>query len=139
MMEKDIKQVLCIRSDLKMRKGKMIAQGAHASMKVLLDRKILPRFRKKKKHPKLLVIDLSTEEMAEWVYGTVFKKIVCKINSKKELLDLAKQADKKDIPYSIIEDAGFTEFHGEKTLTCLAIGPDTSEKIDPVTSHLELL
>ena len=31
------KQVIVIRKDLNMRKGKMIAQGAHASMKVILD------------------------------------------------------------------------------------------------------
>lgn len=31
------KQVIVMRKDLNMRKGKMIAQGAHASMKVLLD------------------------------------------------------------------------------------------------------
>jgi PTH2 family peptidyl-tRNA hydrolase len=31
------KQVIIIRKDLNMRKGKMIAQGAHASMKVISD------------------------------------------------------------------------------------------------------
>lgn len=136
--EKDIKQVLCIRTDLKMRKGKMIAQGAHASMKVLLDRKISNQ-KPGKKYPGLLIIDLETEEIAEWIYGTVFKKIVCKIASEEELLGLADKAKEKDIPYSIIVDAGLTEFHGEKTLTCVAIGPDTSEKIDPITGHLILL
>ena len=32
------KQMIVLRKDLNMRKGKMIAQGAHASLKVLLDR-----------------------------------------------------------------------------------------------------
>ena len=35
-MERTAKQVIVMRKDLGMRKGKMIAQGAHASMKVLL-------------------------------------------------------------------------------------------------------
>ena len=32
-----IKQVIVMRRDLNMRKGKMVAQGAHASMAVLLN------------------------------------------------------------------------------------------------------
>ena len=32
------KQVIVMRKDLGMRKGKMIAQGAHASLRVLLER-----------------------------------------------------------------------------------------------------
>ena len=39
----------------------------------------------------------------------------------------------------LITDSGKTEFHGQPTRTCLAIGPDETEKIDPVTGHLELL
>jgi len=35
--ERTAKQVIVMRKDLNMRKGKMIAQGAHASLKVLLD------------------------------------------------------------------------------------------------------
>ena len=36
---KQAKQVIVMRKDLGMRKGKMIAQGAHASLKVLTDRR----------------------------------------------------------------------------------------------------
>ena len=36
-MSDKIKQVIVMRTDLHMRKGKMIAQGAHASMKVFFD------------------------------------------------------------------------------------------------------
>ena len=39
----------------------------------------------------------------------------------------------------LITDSGKTEFHGEPTQTCLAIGPDDSEKIDAITGRLELL
>ena len=34
----NVKQVIVLRKDLNMRKGKMVAQGAHASMKVFFDR-----------------------------------------------------------------------------------------------------
>lgn len=36
-MAMNTKQVIVMRKDLNMRKGKMVAQGAHASMAVLLD------------------------------------------------------------------------------------------------------
>ena len=36
-MSYDIKQVIVVRKDLNMRKGKIATQVAHASMKVLLD------------------------------------------------------------------------------------------------------
>jgi PTH2 family peptidyl-tRNA hydrolase len=39
----------------------------------------------------------------------------------------------------IIYDNGNTEFHGVKTLTAIAIGPDHAEFIDPITGHLQLL
>ena len=38
----------------------------------------------------------------------------------------------------LIEDSGLTEFHGQVTPTCVAIGPDYSEKIDPITGNLQL-
>jgi PTH2 family peptidyl-tRNA hydrolase len=39
----------------------------------------------------------------------------------------------------LITDNGKTEFHGEPTRTCLAIGPDDAEKIDAITGRLQLL
>lgn len=36
-MNNNIKQVIIVRTDLNMRNGKMVAQGAHASMKVFFD------------------------------------------------------------------------------------------------------
>jgi len=39
----------------------------------------------------------------------------------------------------LITDSGKTEFHGQPTRTCLAIGPDVADKIDPITGQLELL
>jgi len=132
----ETKQVIVIRKDLAMRKGKMIAQGAHASMKVILDKMsttyiggeaVDKRLYLKKENP-----------MYHWIQG-LFTKVVVGCNSKEELYELAEKAAMFKIPFAVIEDAGLTEFHGEKTVTALAIGPDEVSKIDEITGHLKLL
>lgn len=134
-----IKQVIVIRTDLNMRKGKMIAQGAHASMKVFFDRIIstlesYEGFAKEYDHYKCKF----TDSMIQWMEGS-FTKIVVGCSSEEELFELQKKADELKIVNAIILDNGATEFHGEKTFTCIAIGPDLSEKIDKITGHLKLL
>jgi PTH2 family peptidyl-tRNA hydrolase len=130
------KQVIVIRKDLNMRKGKMCAQAAHASMKVILDQfhveflnDIAAIYRKTYR---------TKDPMYLWLSGR-FTKVVVGCQSKEELYDLAEFAAVNRLPYAIIEDSGLTEFHGEKTITALAIGPDDPEKIDRVTGHLKLL
>lgn len=54
------KQVIVMRKDLGMRKGKMIAQGAHASLRVLLERGAADGDR--------YVIEM-TEPMQAWMTG----------------------------------------------------------------------
>jgi len=130
------KQVIIIRKDLKMRKGKMIAQGAHASMKVILDEMIdaneVDEFK-----TKLLLIQKGFA-LDNWING-LFTKIVVGCDSEEELLELEKKASDKNIRHAIIEDSGLTEFRGIPTLTALAIGPDDSKLIDEITGHLKLL
>jgi len=77
-MKNNTKQVIIIRKDLKMRKGKMVAQGCHASMKVFFDMGLITRG--------VLNIDL-TEDMQEWVSG-IFTKICVGVNSEEELLEI---------------------------------------------------
>jgi len=124
-----IKQVIIMRTDLNMRKGKMIAQGAHASMKVFFDRVEYLDDR-----PMMSV----TGQMREWMEG-IFTKICLQVSSEAELLEIKAKAESMSLPVALIEDCGLTEFKGVKTITCLAIGPDDSEKIDEVTGHLKLL
>lgn|SRR5574343_42707 len=124
-----VKQVIVIRKDLNMRKGKMIAQGAHASMKVILD--MATEFTDK------IVINLNPM-LTEWLCGT-FTKIVVAVDSEEELLDIAEKAKQSGIYYSLITDVGRTEFHGNPTHTAVAIGPDDEEKINKITGHLKLL
>ena len=126
----NIKQVIVIRKDLNMRKGKMVAQGAHASMKVFFD-----RIRDWDRGD--ITIPL-TDSMHEWVKGK-FTKITVSVNSEAELDELYENAKSFGIPCAMIIDEGLTEFNGIRTKTALAIGPELSAVIDPLTYHLKLL
>lgn len=121
----DIKQVIVMRNDLGMRKGKMIAQGAHASMA------FLGHFLRSD------VRDL-TEEESSWIDGS-FTKICVYVNSQEELLEIYSKAKDAGLTVHMITDSGKTEFNGVHTRTCLAIGPHSSEKINNITGHLPLL
>jgi len=125
----------------------MIAQGAHASMKVFFDRATcdnsirLDRSQldaQQKTYPVTTLQVPLTTAMRQWVEG-IFTKVVVRAGSKEELLDLYRQALLARIPCALIEDSGKTEFGGVPTLTALAIGPTFSENINPITGHLVLL
>lgn len=140
----DPKQVIIMRKDLNMRKGKMIAQGAHASMKVFFDM-MNPKYglhtvkngNAYEYSLRLLKGGLG-EFMNEWIQG-IFKKIVVGAESLSEVVAAYEEAKRQGIPCAIIHDAGLTEFGGENTITCAAIGPDDPGKIDKITGHLSLL
>lgn len=127
---KDVKQVIVVRKDLSMRKGKMIAQGGHAAMKWLFDNNESDR-------PNELLVKMSKEE-ALWAV-TGWTKVVCSVDSEDELRDLMLKAQLKDVQCTPIIDAGRTEFNGVPTLTCAAFGPDQIDVIDEITGHLPLL
>lgn len=124
-----IKQVIVMRHDLKMRRGKQIAQGAHASMSFLC--------RRLQQQGTVSLHDF-TEVQQAWLTGA-FAKICCRVNSEAELMDIHDKAIAAGIEVHLITDSGKTEFHGVPTRTCLAIGPDLAEKLDALTGHLELL
>jgi len=131
-MSYNVKQVIILRKDLNMRKGKMVAQGAHASMAVLLDAGDV--------HPdtsNLFMIRM-TPDMQEWIEGR-FAKICVSVPGELELLGIHKQAQDAGLPCSLIQDAGFTEFNGVPTYTAVAIGPAQATEIDKITGELKLL
>lgn len=112
----DYKQAIVVRKDLNMGVGKTSAQAAHASLAVMqkADKKV----------------------WEEW-QSQGMKKIVLKVQGKKELLELFERA-KKMLPTSLIKDAGHTQVKpGEPT--CIAIGPAEEKKIDEFTKELKLL
>lgn len=129
-MTDKVKQVIVMRKDLNMSKGKMVVQGAHASIAFLTN-----KMKDNLSNPEALWwVNLSQAEK-EWVYGTFFKVCVG-VDSEKELLDIGYNAVMIGLSVKYIEE---TTGFDKPTVTCLAIGPDYSSKIDPVTKHLKLL
>lgn len=127
------KQIIILRKDLKMRLGKSVSQGSHASLGVLLvENKPFQTV------CKFVYNILFNKYFRNWVSGN-FKKICVYVNSEQELLDLHKQAQNSKILNCLILDSGLTEFAGNPTYTALAIGPDDESKIDKITKHLKLL
>jgi len=137
------KQVIVIRTEYNkpdglefgLRRGKQIAQACHASMAFLTK-----RIREQLDHPRKGsasdVLDLSKQEI-EWIKNS-FVKITVRVNSEEELMEVKQKAEEEGLVCELIVDNGKTEFGGVPTPTCLAIGPDDSEKIDKVTGDLEL-
>lgn len=123
----ETKQIIIIRKDLNMRRGKEIAQACHASNAFL---------RQRLDSEGNLARPL-LECHQEW-FKTGFKKVCLQIGSEQDLLTLHRKALIAGLESYLIEDSGLTEFNGVPTLTCLSIGPDYSEKIDPITSGLQL-
>lgn len=121
-----VKQVIVIRKDLKMRRGKEIAQGSHASI-AFLTRQI-------QNDPG--AIELS-QESHEWIENG-FTKVCLQVDSEQELLEVFRNAQLARLEVHLVKDSGRTEFNGVPTYTCLAIGPAKAEDIDNVTGHLKL-
>lgn len=115
-----LKMVLVIRADLKLTKGKLGSQTAHAAVscfKKTLDSK-----------PKLANQWLSVGQ----------PKIVLKIENLSELEALREKAESADLITTLILDAGRTQI-AAGTATCIGIGPDYDEKIDAIVKDLKLL
>jgi len=132
----EVKQVIVIRKDLKMRRGKECAQAAHASMKVLLD--LMTGGESMLNHTRRSILLRKGSPLSQWLDGQ-FTKVVVYVNSEEELFMLRAMAEAEGLRHALITDAGKTEFHGEPTNTALALGPDYSEKIDKITGGLPLL
>ena len=133
-MSYKVKQVIILRKDLNMRKGKMVAQGAHASMAVLLNEGY--RDEGGVGMPSLTIP--MNPDMNEWLSGS-FAKICVSADSEEHLLFLHSAAENAGLPCSLIQDAGFTEFDGVPTYTAVAIGPAQASEIDKITGLLKLL
>jgi peptidyl-tRNA hydrolase, PTH2 family len=138
MHESSAKQVIVMRKDLGMRKGKMIAQGAHASLRVLLDRGIATeRGRGVADENDRYVIEM-TAAIKAWLTGR-FTKVCVSVDSEAALDDVVARAQAAGVPCALIVDAGQTEFHGVPTKTCCAVGPAWTAEVDAITGSLPLL
>ena len=111
------KQVILVREDLKLPKGKMSAQVSNASVDCVL-----------KSNKKLL------EKWKE--QGG--KKVVLKVDDEKELIKYMSMIENEGIEVALIKDAGHTVVE-PGTVTCLGVGPDMEEKIDKITGKLKMV
>lgn len=120
------KQVIIVRKDLKMRRGKEIAQGSHGSCMWIAER--WSRFGDN--------LMLSKAERA-WLTGK-FTKVVLQVNSEEELLAVYNKAKEKGLLAFLVTDSGATEFNGVPTNTVVAVGPNFEEEFAGVTDDLKL-
>jgi len=111
------KQVILVRMDLKLPKGKLASQCSHASVEALL-----------KSHK---------DDIEKWKKEGM-KKVVLKVKDLDELLKYKKKAEDIGLVVGLITDMGRTVVD-PGTTTCLGIGPDKEEKIDKVTGKLKML
>lgn len=111
------KQVILVREELKLPKGKLAAQVSHASVDATLksDRKL---------------VDLWKKEGG--------KKVVLKVKDEKDLFKYKQMAEELGLKTALITDAGHTVLE-PGTITCLGIGPDLEEKIDKVSGKLKMV
>lgn len=112
-----MKQVILIRMDLKMPKGKLSTMVGHACVDCALN---------------------SDKKKVELWRDSGAKKIVLKVSNLAELKKFKGLADKNGLVNSVIKDAGKT-FFKKPTVTCLGIGPDSDSKIDKITGELKML
>lgn len=115
----EIKLVILMRTDLNMRKGKMIAQAAHAVLGVYRNFNNNYIFR-------------PWEESGERI-------ITLQVSSLDQLYAIYNNEAFHNIPKFFQEDSGKTEFHGIKTITSAAIGPAFDSVFESVTKILKLL
>ncbi|MBN2101698.1 MAG: aminoacyl-tRNA hydrolase [Candidatus Aenigmarchaeota archaeon] len=112
-----MKQVFVIRTNLKMGKGKIAAQVAHAAIE--------------------LYKKASREEIDEWEREGS-KKVVLKVSGLEEMEQIRNQCHSQKIKTCYIHDAGHTQVEAG-SLTVLGIGPVEDEKIDRITGHLKMV
>ncbi len=115
----DIKQVIVVRTDLDMGKGKIAAQVGHAC--------VLGAEHVRKSHP---------EWWSEWWSGQ--EKVVVKVSGLKELQEIRRHVIDLNLPWSEVSDAGHTQL-APGTTTCISIGPAPENLIDKITGDLKLL
>jgi PTH2 family peptidyl-tRNA hydrolase len=116
----EYKQVILVRTDLKMGTGKKCAQSCHAS--VSASDLVRVQYKAKWKNWK----------------NSGQKKVVLKIQNMEQLKEIIIKLESKKIPYFVVSDAGLTQLT-PGTTTAVGIGPILSTEIDKITGDLKLL
>lgn len=136
------KQVIVVRKDIQMSKGKMAAQVAHASLKAVMDAAY-----RSTSGPDTMGQNFAMSifgfkvgsPIQVWLDNERFTKICVYVETEKDLDMIYESAKMAGLPCSLIIDNGLTQFNGVYTKTCVAIGPDYPDKIDPITGSLKLV
>lgn len=116
------KMVLVVRTDLKMEKGKIASQCAHAAVIC---------------YQQALDSSAEQQQLARQWFIQGQPKIVLKIDSELKLQELHKSALENNLNSAVVQDAGHTQVqHG--TMTVLGIGPNCKTQVDKIVSHLKL-
>lgn len=115
----DIKQVIAVRTDLDMGKGKIAAQVGHAC--------VLGAEHVRKSHP---------DWFDAWWHGQ--EKVVVRVSGIRELQTIRTGAVDLGLPWSEVTDAGHTQI-APGTTTCISIGPAPENLVDKITGDLKLL
>ncbi|MBR3318802.1 MAG: peptidyl-tRNA hydrolase [Atopobiaceae bacterium] len=137
------KQMIVMRRDLRMRKGKIAAQAGHACVEAVLMALAregrLDQVRIMPSQNWVYLDDAGTIEtpLSRWFDAGVAKVCVY-VDGEDALIDLARRGRELGFAVALVRDAGYTEFHGEPTYTCLAFEPLMPEQIDPLTGSLPL-
>ena len=135
------KQMIVVRRDLHMRKGKIAAQAGHACVEAVLmalaHEERLNDVQVSGDYVTLRESDKAGSALSGWFQKGV-AKICVYVDSEEALLEIDRKAKEAGIISALICDAGMTEFHGEPTYTCLAFEPRFPEDVDPITGDLPL-
>lgn len=115
----EYKQVIVVRKDLKLSKGKLAVQACHASLGAY-------QIASKK----------YAWETKAWL-NQGGKKAVVYVSSRAALFRLKDKIPRK-VPAYVVHDAGKTHLK-PGTLTCMGLGPFDSEVLDKYTGKLKLV
>lgn len=145
-----MKQIIIVRKDLNMSKGKMAAQVAHASMAFLIS--------VMKKNSKISVYNslyyscrflVHKKFYEDWICGS-FTKIILEAKNKHQLEKVYKIAEElgleEGIDYFPIKDNCYTELEPEevdengvgRTLTCVGFIPLSDETANKISKKYQL-
>ncbi len=112
-----MKQVIIVNESLKLPRGKLAAQVAHAAVAAFLE--------------------ASDEAKRLWL-AEGMPKVVLKSESADEIVRFGEAAKKRGIPTYLVSDAGKTVVPAG-TITCLGLGPASEEELDALTGDLKLV
>ena len=121
-----------IRRDLRMRRGKEIAQGAHASG-MWLNAAVTAAL-----DPQVGTATITLDPVALVWMTSSLRKVTLQVHTEEEIVALHEAALARGLRSHLITDSGRTEFGGVPTVTALAIGPDLAATIDEVTGDLPI-